>query len=872
MVHKLSLAYKVTSLVMLLCCSVCVNAQLKVSGDDNGHSIRLFDKNRSAAVVVSPEDFMTVKKAAQMLADDMMRAGAQSASATFTDSPKGRFAVLAGTVGHSKLIDKLTAGGKLDISPIADGYEQYIIKTVERPLDGVEKALVIAGSDRRGTAYGLLSVSESIGVSPWYWWADVPVKRHEEVWVGGDCASAAPSIKYRGIFINDEDWGLKPWSTYNYERDLGDIGPKTYARVCELLLRLGGNMLAPAMHSCTGAFYSHPESKLVADTFGIIITTSHCEPLLLNNAALSEWDSRRDGSWDYMTNSKTIKDKWENRLNEAACYENIYTMAMRGVHDAGLVTDIPLDQKVPLLEQVIADQRDMLVKHTGKAVTDIPQIFVPYKETMDIYDNGLKVPDDITIVWVDDNYGYFKKVSNDDERKRSGGAGVYYHLSYLGAPHDYLWICTTPPVLMYEELKKAYDTGADRYWLLNVGDIKPMELGIQTFFEMACDINRFDAKSVNEHQAKFLASVFGSEYEQDFKSVLDDYYRLAWSRKPEFMGFECEWDDAAHTGLRDTEFSFDNYNEARQRLADYRHLSDMTDSIMDALDPQLKSAFFEMLAFPVKGAYQMNRKFLMAQLNHELLAKNDAAGANRAARETDIAYDSIQTLINEYNSLLDGKWRGMMDLAPAFCALYQNKPVVTITPGAGERELDIEPTDAQSATDRCMVLDLTDYDFVTGSSGHNINIVEGIGYDGHVIKLGAPTAPVADATDLKGAKIVYSLPSVGVDSIDVYVDAVPLWPLHEGRSTRIGVAVDDSVKVFENKFREYSREWKDQVLRNGVAKRFRFAIDKNRSSHKLSLICGDPGMMVQKVIIDWGGLKKSYIGPASPASREAASE
>lgn len=166
MVHKLSLAYKVTLLVMLLCCSVCVNAQLKVSGDDNGHSIRLFDKNRSAAVVVSPEDFMTVKKAAQMLADDMMRAGAQSASATFTDSPKGRFAVLAGTVGHSKLIDKLTAGGKLDISPIADGYEQYIIKTVERPLDGVDKALVIAGSDRRGTAYGLLSVSESIGVSP----------------------------------------------------------------------------------------------------------------------------------------------------------------------------------------------------------------------------------------------------------------------------------------------------------------------------------------------------------------------------------------------------------------------------------------------------------------------------------------------------------------------------------------------------------------------------------------------------------------------------------------------------------------------------------------------------------------------------------
>ncbi len=857
---------------ILLCCSIAVNAQVEVSYSKDNRGIKLFGNGESAAVVVSPKDFITVKKAAQLLAGDMLRAGAENAEAVVTDTPDSRHAVIAGTVGHSRLIDDMIRNGKLDANPIVNGHEQYILSIVENPLPGVKKALVIAGSDRRGTAYGLLSVSEGIGVSPWYWWADVPIKAHKEAWASGNYVSPAPSVKYRGFFINDEDWGLKPWSTYNYEKELGDIGPKTYARVCELLLRLRGNMLAPAMHSCTGAFYSHPESKLVADTFGIIITTSHCEPLLLNNAALSEWDSKRDGSWDYLTNSKTIRDKWENRLNEAACYENIYTMAMRGVHDAGLVTEIPIDEKVTLIQQVIGDQREMLTRHTGKPITEIPQIFVPYKETMDIYDNGLKVPDDITIVWVDDNYGYFKKVSNDDERKRSGGAGVYYHLSYLGAPHDYLWICTTPPVLMYEELKKTYDTGADRYWLLNVGDIKPMELGIQTFFEMAFDFDNFDVRKVNEHQVKFLASIFGTKYEKEFKYILDNYYRLAWSRKPEFMGFECEWDDAAHTGLRDTDFSFDNYNEARQRLADYRRISDMADSITDSLDPQLKNAFFEMLAFPVKGAYQMNRKFLMAQLNHELLAKNDAAGANRAARETDIAYDSIQTLINEYNSLLDGKWKGMMDLAPAFCALYQNKPVVTVTPGAGERDLNIEPVETQSGTDRCMVLNLSDYDFATGASGHNINIVKGIGYDGYVIKLGEPTTPVADPTDLSGAKIVYSLPAFSTDSIDVYVDAVPLWPLHDGRSTRIGVAVDDSVKVFENKFKEYSREWKDQVLRNGVVKHFRFAVDKNKPSHKLSLICGDPGMMVQKIIIDWGGLKKSYIGPAAPGRDTGMSE
>lgn len=834
--------------------------------------IKLFGNGESAAVVVSPEDFITVKKAAQLLAGDMTATGAENAEAVITDSPESRHAVIAGTIGHSRLIDDMARRGKLDTNAVAGGYERYMLSVIENPVDGVEKALVIAGSDRRGTAYGLLSISESIGVSPWYWWADIPVKEQKEVWVGGNYVSQMPSIKYRGFFINDEDWGLKPWSSHNYERELGDIGPKTYARVCELLLRLQANMLAPAMHTCTGAFYSHPESKLVADTFGIIITTSHCEPLLLNNAALSEWDSRHDGNWDYLTNSKTIRGKWENRLNEAASFENIYTMAMRGVHDAGLVNEIPADKKATLLQQVISDQRDMLARHTGKPITEIPQIFVPYKETMDIYEYGLKVPDDITIVWVDDNYGYFKKVSNENERKRSGGAGVYYHLSYLGAPHDYLWICTTPPVLMYEELKKAYDTGADRYWLLNVGDIKPMELGIQTFFEMARDFNRFDAKTANEHQAKYLSSVFGQRYERDFKVILDHYYRLAWSRKPEFMGFECEWDDAAHTGLRDTEFSFDNYNEAQRRLADYRMISDMTDSVMHSLEPGYREAFFEMLAFPVKSAYQMNRKFLMAQLNHELLASGDAAGANRAARETDIAYDSIQTLMNEYNSLLDGKWRGMMSIPTGWCALYQNKPATTVTAGAGEKELDITLSDNAGFTDRCMVIDLTDYEFVAGASEHNINIVEGIGYDGHVIKLGEATEPVADATDLSGAKAVYTLPAFVADSIDVYVDAVPLWPLHDGRSTRIGVAVDDSVKVFENIFKEYSREWKDQVLRNGVVKHFRFAIDKSKTSHKLSLICGDPGMMVQKIIVDWGGLKKSYIGPAAPVKTGVMSE
>ena len=374
----------------------------------------------STPIVVSSKDGITVGKVAQLLAADIARVTGKAPAVLTTDKPKGRNVIIVGTTEGSTLIARLVREGRLDVSAIRGGWEQYVIKVVDAPVKGIDKALVIVGSDRRGAAYGAFTMSEAIGVSPWYWWADVPVKQHQRLYVKADVTSTAPTVKYRGIFINDEDWGLKPWASQNYEKELGDIGPRTYARVCELLLRLKANMLAPAMHECTGAFYTHPESKVVADSFGIIITTSHCEPLLINNASKAEWDQDVDGDWNYKTNSAAILKRWDKRLAEASCYENIYTTAMRGLHDAGLRGNLPMEERVPLITKVIADQRALLEKHIGRRADEIPQIFVPYKETMDIYENGLKVPDDVTLVWVDDNYGYMKRVANPDEQRRSG--------------------------------------------------------------------------------------------------------------------------------------------------------------------------------------------------------------------------------------------------------------------------------------------------------------------------------------------------------------------------------------------------------------------------------------------------------------------
>ena len=785
-------------------------------------------KVRNATVSYSQEEPKQVLRAINDLRIDIERVTGAGKDGVRKEGGQ----IVVGTYG-SKTIEKLIAKGLLKEQDLMGKWESYVITVTNEP----EPRLVIAGSDKRGTIYGIYEVSQRIGVTPWYWWADVPVRQNPQATIDCDYyASGEPTVRYRGIFINDEDWGLKPWAASNYERELGDIGPKTYARVCELLLRLKANMLAPAMHSCTGAFYSHPQSKVVCDSFGIIITTSHCEPLLLNNAASTEWDQLRDGDWNYKTNRETILQKWDDRLSAASKYENIYTTAMRGLHDAGLQGNLPLEERVPLITKVIDDQRQLLEKHIGRKASEIPQIFVPYKETMDIYENGLQVPDDITLVWVDDNYGYMKRVSNPEEQQRKGRAGVYYHLSYLGAPHDYLWLNTTPPVLMYEELKKAYDCGADRYWLLNVGDIKPMELGIQTFMDMAWNIHAFDFDTVNRYQANLLTRLFLCNHK--VQSLLDTYYRLAWSRKPEFMGWEFEWDDEAHTGLKPTEYSFQNYGEAQHRLADYRHISDEAERLSDG-----SAAWFEMVQFPMQAAYQMNRKFLMAQLNHELLAQGRRAEANWAAHQSQIAYDSINTLNRRYNSLLDGKWRGMMALAPGWCALYQKMPDVAFSEGAGMTPVNLLPVD--EPLQGCQVLNLTQF----ASKSDDARLVRGLGYDWLVMQLGSAT---------------YGFDAVDVDSVDVFFYTVPFWPLYAGTSNCVSVTVDGSQpQTFENKFKEYDRNWKDQVMRNGAPCRLRFAVDRSKRSHTVTFQALDPGQMLQKVIIDWGGLQPSYLGPGN---------
>lgn len=854
----------------LLLAPTALLAQIEVAKQSTSGSTAfpLASKNGLASVYVDAADFDAVKKSAALFAEDVERVTGSSPKILSTSAAIKDYVVIIGTIGRSEILNKLIAAKKLHTGSLQNGWEQFLIQTVDNPLPNVKKALVIAGSDRRGTAYGVFTLSEAIGVSPWYWWADVLVAKSANLFVKPvSYVSKTPSVKYRGIFLNDEDWGLKPWAAKNFEKELNDVGPKTYAKICELLLRLKGNMLAPAMHSATGAFYSHPESKVVADEYGIIITTSHCEPLLFNNAAKSEWDTQRDGEWNYATNKATILKKLDDRVAEARSYENLYTVGMRGLHDEGMRGNLSKAEQVDVLTHVIADQREILQKYLKKPPTDIPQIFVPYKETLDLYERGLKVPDNVTLIWPDDNYGYIKCLSNPEEQKRSGRAGVYYHMSYLGGPHDYLWLCTTPPALMYEELTKAYATGADQYWLVNVGDIKPMEMGMQTFFDLAWDLKGFDFASINRHQSRFLAQTFGAGYEKTLQDILDNYYRLAWSRKPEFMGWEREWDAPEYKEIANTQYSFQNYNDAQQRLADYERIAKAAQQIWAELPEAQRPAFFELIAYPVMSAYQMNKKFLMAQLNSEQAKAKNFAAANWAAEQSKAAYDAIDSLNKVYNSMLDGKWNRMMMLAPGWVAKYQNMPKVITTEGAGIMPVDVLPKKEKNDLSACTVLNLQNFKNKVTKDGHNLRLVEGLGYDWKAVQLGEATEKPADPKDPNGPRFEYEFAGVNADSVTVHVYTVPFFPLYEGRSTQFGISVDGGpAAVAKHSPKEFTKPWKDAVLQNGAVAVVKLPVKKGVVKHSLALICGDPGVMIQRVVIDWAGLKETYVGPSPLAN------
>ena len=974
-------------LILMLSALVAVSAghaQVAVheKSPETKYAFTLASPRQTAAILYDASDAAVVKRAAELFAADVEAVTGRRPQVTSATGETGP-AVIVGTVGGSALIRRLSEAGKIDTAPLEGAWERYLIQTVANPLPGIRKALVIAGSDRRGAAYGLFTLSELIGVSPWYWWADVPVKKHAALHVDAPPTySQTPSVRYRGIFLNDEDWGLTPWASQTFEPERGNIGPRTYAKVCELLLRLKANYLAPAMHPVSTSFNQIPENKLVADTFAIVMGSTHCEPLLLNTA--SEWDTKTMGPWNYDKNKEGINRVLTQRVRENSPYENVYTLALRGLHDGAMSTTLPMHEKVRMLQQALLDQRRILAENIDRPVETVPQAFTPYKEVLEIYSIGLELPDDITIVWPDDNYGYMKRLSGVREQRRTGRSGVYYHVSYLGVPHSYLWFSTTPPSLMYEELRKAYDTTADRLWLVNCGDLKGSEMQVSLFLDMAWDIGRFTADNVVSYPARWLAGIFGEAYYDRLEAMTREHLRLAFPRKPEYMGWGYHWNRFDHNceQLTDTDFSFTNYDEAQRRLEAYRQLGARAEALLHEIGDEARPAFYQLVYYPLRGAELMNRMTLGGQRNR-WYARQGRAATNAVRDEVQRCYDSLQVITRGYNSLLGGKWNHMMSMrqnydgvsayfnlphlathdaagaprlalqvagedvtgARAFHALpafdnylrrtypveiynrgggtlawtaHASEPWVVLSKSAGKTAdeeritvgIDWEkapsgnavpaqivfrageqsekvlvslfnPTAPSRAELRgiyvenngCVSIPAAGCHRVRENDRIKITAVEDLGIEGPALQLGDPTAPlqIFRSRDVPCAE--YDFYAFDAGSVDVYTYVLPTFPLHADRDFRIGentntdtkysVQIDDGALATPSSSHvEYSQVWFESVLRNCAVNKSTLHIDKP-GRHTLRIRVGDPGIVLQKIVLDFGGMKRSYLGPQS---------
>ncbi|MFR5136925.1 MAG: glycosyl hydrolase 115 family protein [Alistipes onderdonkii] len=974
-------------LILMLSALVAVSAghaQVAVheKSPETKYAFTLASPRQTAAILYDASDAAVVKRAAELFAADVEAVTGRRPQVTSATGETGP-AVIVGTVGGSALIRRLSEAGKIDTAPLEGAWERYLIQTVANPLPGIRKALVIAGSDRRGAAYGLFTLSELIGVSPWYWWADVPVKKHAALHVDAPPTySQTPSVRYRGIFLNDEDWGLTPWASQTFEPERGNIGPRTYAKVCELLLRLKANYLAPAMHPVSTSFNQIPENKLVADTFAIVMGSTHCEPLLLNTA--SEWDTQTMGPWNYDKNKEGINRVLTQRVRENSPYENVYTLALRGLHDGAMSTTLPMHEKVRMLQQALLDQRQILAENIDRPVETVPQAFTPYKEVLEIYSNGLELPDDVTIVWPDDNYGYMKRLSGVREQRRTGRSGVYYHVSYLGVPHSYLWFSTTPPSLMYEELRKAYDTTADRLWLLNCGDLKGSEMQVSLFLDMAWDIGRFTADNVVTYPARWLAGIFGEAYYDRLEAMTREHLRLAFPRKPEYMGWGYHWNRFDHNceQLTDTDFSFTNYDEAPRRLEAYRKLGARAEALLHEIGDEARPAFYQLVYYPLRGAELMNRMTLGGQRNR-WYARQGRAATNAVRDEVQRCYDSLQVITRGYNSLLGGKWNHMMSMrqnydgvssyfnlphlathdaagaprlalqvagedvtgARAFHALpafdnylrrtypveiynrgggtlawtaHASEPWVVLSKSAGKTAdeeritvgIDWEkapsgnavpaqivfrageqsekvlvslfnPTAPSRAELRgiyvenngCVSIPAAGCHRVRENDRIKITAVEDLGIEGPALQLGDPTAPlqIFRSRDVPCAE--YDFYAFDAGSVDVYTYVLPTFPLHADRDFRIGentntdtkysVQIDDGALATPSSSHvEYAQVWFESVLRNCAVNKSTLHIDKP-GRHTLRIRVGDPGIVLQKIVLDFGGMKRSYLGPQS---------
>lgn len=818
------------------------NPKLSVTFTPDEKVFLLSSSKQAAQIYIDPADAEVAHFAAEALRKDIeMITGLAPKIHERAENLAGT-PIIIGTVGQSALLKHESLRTKLQLDRLSGKWEAFLITLIEQPFEKVERALFIAGSDHRGTAYGVFALSKMMGVSPWVWWADVLPDKHNSIFITPGQIIESPSVKYRGIFLNDEDWGLQPWAAKTFEPETGDIGPKTYEKIFRLMLRLKANTIWPAMHPCTKAFFKIPGNKEMASKYSIVVGTSHAEPMLRNN--VDEWDREKFGDYNYFTNRHNVKKYWQERLDtlKASNSEFIVTLGMRGIHDSGMEGSKDKQEQVNMLQQIIYDQREMLATTFEKPVESIPQVLIPYKEVLDLYDLGMELPDDITLMCTDDNYGYMRRHNNRTEQKRKGGGGVYYHASYWGRPHDYLWLSTTQPGLLWYEMNRAYLNGAQRIWILNVGDIKPAEYNIELFMDMAWQLKTVNESTIKQHMIQWADGVFGAKYAKSIADMKDEFYRLAMLRKPEYMGWS---QTEPTTGTGPTQFSlFANGNEFDRRIEYYKKLEKECDRIKESLPQSLHNRYFQLIEYPIKGAAQMNYKFLYYQKAQLIEDKQEK---KQLLKLSENAHDRIQSLTFTYNNNNNAKWLNMMSAKP------RKLPVFMLPNYRLENKdrLHKSPTNIAG-----VFIQAKDTTKSAGAEGYKWKTVEGLGYSNSALTL-FPFQTTTFTENLPFVEYTFEVEQAGKYTVEVRC-----LPTHSNDyNHQLSIQINDNTPTsYSLNTKGRSEQWKINVLRNYCAVVHPVKMD-NQGKQILKLSVNQPGIVIDQIAINPAGIAPYYEIP-----------
>lgn len=833
--NRLSLFF--LGLLSILCWNSLRAAQPFITTEKTNETITLSEKGSSITSVFYNGSDKGILRAVTNLQSDFEKVTCQKPSILNqipnTSSPM----IIIGTIGTNSIIDDLIKQKKIDGKELKGKNEKFIIQNIKNPFKGIENAIVIAGSDKRGTIYGIYEVSKQIGVSPWHYWADVPVVKNDNLYFKkGIYTDGEPAVKYRGIFLNDEAPALSGWSKATF----GGFNSKFYERVFDLLLRLKANYMWPAMWG--NAFYDDDaKNGELANEMGIIMGTSHHEPM-----ALAQQDWRRyiqknnlPNVWDYSKNKTVLDEFWKKGIERSKNWEKIVTIGMRGDGDEAMGEKTNID----LLENIVKNQRQIIEKVTRKKIEKTPQVWALYKEVQDYYDQGMRVPDDVTLLFCDDNWGNVRKLPEANKPLHKGGYGMYYHFDYVGGPRNSKWINISPIQRVWEQMNLSYEHGVDKIWIVNVGDLKPMEFPINFFLDMAWNPKQFNSKNLFEYTEKWASVQFGEQHAKEIAKLLNTYPKYNRRVTPEMLDSKT--------------YSLENYNEFENVVNEYKSLTLDAYRIYNEIPQQYKDAYFQLVLYPIDACSNLYEMYF-AQAKNKKLASEKNTLANYYADKVKTCFKRDSILQDNYNNKIsNGKWTHMMDQMRIGYKSWHDEaknilPEVTyISENKNLSEKKFQESDGYVS------IEAENFSSSNNSKEIHWEVIPNFGKT----KSGITTFP-QNVSPKKEDKIYveYEINFESTGEINVELLLAPTLNFNSNKGLSYEISFDDEkpqIINFNSHYRGELGKWQaEQIIRSST----KHTILKS-GIHKLRFKVLDSGIVLEKIVINTGNLKPSYLGP-----------